>query len=79
MRAVQEYSTSSSEQSPLLAEERPQSDLDAEEPVDFVEPVEPVLSVGQGEGRRLFGALPSRDDHVAFVRSLSEDPDLATT
>ena len=32
-----------------------------------------------GHGRRLLGDLVSREEHAAFVRSLDDDPDLATT
>jgi len=38
-----------------------------------------VLTVPKGEGRHLLGDLLSRDEHAAFVQSLNDDPDLATT
>lgn len=38
-----------------------------------------VLTLPRGEGRRLLNDLVSRDDHAAFVRSLDDDPELATT
>ena len=38
-----------------------------------------VLTVPQGEGRRLLSDLLSREAHAAFVASLGSDPDLATT
>ena len=37
-----------------------------------------ILTVPKDTGRRLLGDLLSRDDHEAFVRSLDDDPDLAT-
>lgn len=38
-----------------------------------------VLTVPKGAGRRLLGDLLSRDEHAGFVKSLADDPDLATT
>jgi hypothetical protein len=38
-----------------------------------------VLTVPKGSGRRLLDDLLSRDEHAEFVRSLADDPDLATT
>ena len=38
-----------------------------------------VLTVPKGQGRRLLTELVSREDHAAFVESLVDDPDLATT
>ena len=38
-----------------------------------------VLTLPRGEGSRLLSDLVSRDEHNAFVRSLDNDPDLATT
>ena len=39
-----------------------------------------VLTVPKGAGHRLLDDLvSSSDDHDAFVRSLTDDPDLATT
>ena len=32
-----------------------------------------------GAGRRFLGDLLSREEHAAFVASLGDDPDLATT
>jgi len=37
-----------------------------------------ILTVPKGEGRRLLGDLLSREDHASFVKSLADDPDLAT-
>ena len=38
-----------------------------------------VLTVPRGEGRRLLSDVLSREEHAAFVQSLADDPDLATT
>ena len=38
-----------------------------------------VLTVPRGHGRRLLDDLLSADEHAAFVASLRDDPDLATT
>jgi hypothetical protein len=38
-----------------------------------------VLTVPVGDGQKLLGDLLSREDHAAFVSSLADDPDLATT
>jgi hypothetical protein len=38
-----------------------------------------VLTVSKGHGRRLLNDLLSRDEHARFVRSLEDDPELATT
>ncbi|MDE0269164.1 MAG: hypothetical protein OXI96_09090 [Acidimicrobiaceae bacterium] len=48
-------------------------------PVDAIDLGFGVLAVPDGKGRRLLSDLLSRDEHAAFVRSLSDDPDLATT
>lgn len=37
-----------------------------------------VLTVPKGDGRRLLGDLVTREQHAAFVRTLADDPDLAT-
>lgn len=36
-------------------------------------------TVLRGDRRQLFDDLLSREEHAAFVRSLADDPDLATT
>ena len=38
-----------------------------------------VLTVPAGQARLLLGDLLSGEDHAAFVASLADDPDLATT
>ena len=70
---------SSSGQMSLPAAARHRWDLDGGGPVDGVDLGFAVVTLPQGEGRRLLGVLLSRDDHAAFVRSLDDDPELATT
>ena len=79
MSGVQEYVVSSSAQMSLPAAARHRWNVDAGGPVDVLDLGFGVLTVPKGEGRRLLGDLLSRDEHAAFVRSLSKDPDLATT
>jgi hypothetical protein len=79
MGGVQEYLVSSSGQMSLPAAARHRWKLDGGGPVDVLDLGFGVLTVPRGEGRRLLGDLVSRDEHAAFVASLAEDPDLATT
>ncbi len=79
MSGVQEYIVSSSGQMSLPAGARHRWHLDSGGPVDVVDLGFGVLTMPRGEARRLLGDLVSRDEHAAFVRSLAEDPDLATT
>jgi len=79
MSSVQEYVVSSSGQMSLPAAARHRWNLDAGGPVDVLDLGFGVLTVPKGEGRRLLGDLVSRDEHAAFVDSLADDPDLATT
>jgi hypothetical protein len=53
--------------------------LDRGGPVDVLDLGFGVLTVPKGDGRRLLSDLLSREDHAAFVSSLVDDPDLATT
>ena len=76
---VRQYLVSSSGQMSLPAAVRHRWDLDEGGPVDVVDLGFAVLTLPRGEGRRLLGDLVSRDEHAAFVRSLDDDPDLATT
>jgi hypothetical protein len=48
-------------------------------PVDVVDLGFAVLTVPHGHARKLLSDLVSRDEHAEFVRSLTDDPDLATT
>ena len=79
MSGVQEYLVSSSGQMSLPASARHRWNLDQGGPVDVVDLGYAVLTVPKGEGRRLLNDLLSRDEHAEFVRSLTDDPDLATT
>ena len=74
---VREYLVSSSGQMSLPAAARHRWDLDDGGPVDVVDLGFGVLTLPQGEGRRLLNDLV-RDEHAAFVRSLN-DPELATS
>lgn len=69
---------SSSGQMSLPAAARHRWHLDRGGPVDVLDLGFAVLTVPKGEGRRLLGDLLSREEHAAFVRSLADDPDLAT-
>ena len=79
MSEVRQYLVASSGQMSLPAAARHRWDLDGGGPVDVVDLGFAVLTLPQGEGRRLLGDLLSRDEHAAFVRSLDGDPELATT
>lgn len=74
-----EFRVSSSGQMSLPADARRRWGLDDGGPVDVLDLGFGVLTVPRGEGARLLDDLLSRDDHAAFVRSLADDPDLATT
>jgi hypothetical protein len=77
--SVHEYLVSASGQMSLPAGARHRWSLDKGGPVDVIDLVFGVLTVPKGAGRRLLSDLVSRDEHAAFVRSLSDDADLATT
>lgn len=79
MSGVQEYVVSSSGQMSLPAGARHRWNLDGGGPVDVIDLGFGVLTLPKGTGRRLLDDLLSRDDHTAFVKSLADDPDLATT
>jgi bifunctional DNA-binding transcriptional regulator/antitoxin component of YhaV-PrlF toxin-antitoxin module len=76
---VQEYLVSSSGQMSLPAGARHRWNLDDGGPVEVIDLGFGVLTVPKGSGRRLLDELVSREQHAEFVRSLDEDPDLATT
>lgn len=76
---VQEYLVSASGQMSLPAGARRRWKLADGGPVDVIDLGFGVLTVPKGTGRELLNDLVSRDQHAAFVRSLEDDPDLATT
>lgn len=76
---VREYLVSSSGQMSLPATARRRWHLDSGGRVDVIDLGFGVLTVPCGEGRRLLGDLLPRQDHAEFVRSLADDPDLATS
>lgn len=79
MSGIQEYVVSSSGQMSLPAGARHRWQLDHGGPVEVIDLGFGVLTVPKGEARHLLGDLLSRDEHAAFVQSLGDDPDLATT
>lgn len=76
---LQVYTVSSSGQMSLPATARHRWNLDAGGPVDVIDLGFGLLTMPKGQGRRLLGDLLSASDHAAFVRTLAEDPDLAST
>jgi hypothetical protein len=76
---VQEYLVSSSGQMSLPAGARRRWHLERGGPVDVIDLGFGVLTVPKGDGRKLLDDLVSADQHAEFVRSLDDDPDLATT
>jgi bifunctional DNA-binding transcriptional regulator/antitoxin component of YhaV-PrlF toxin-antitoxin module len=79
MASIQQYLISASGQMSLPAAARHRWNLDKGGPVDVIDLGFGVLTVPAGEAQQLLGDLLSREDHAAFVDSLSDDPDLATT
>ncbi|MCY3850056.1 MAG: hypothetical protein OXF75_04535 [Acidimicrobiaceae bacterium] len=79
MSSVQEYLVSSSGQVCLPASVRHRWNLDDGGPVDVLDLGFGVLTLPRGEGRHLLADLLGRDEHAAFARGLTADPDLATT
>jgi hypothetical protein len=77
--SVHEYLVSSSGQMSLPAGARHRWNLDDGGPVDVIDLGFAVLTLPRGNGRRLLDDLLSRQDHAAFVETLADDPDLATT
>lgn len=76
---VQEYQVSSSGQMSLPAAARHRWRLGGGGPVEVLDLGFGVLTVPKGEGRRLLADVLNREEHAAFVESLADDPDLATT
>ena len=79
MSDLQEFRVSSSGQMSLPAPARRRWGLGNGGPVDVLDLGFGVLTVPRGEGARLLDDLLSRDEHAAYVGSLADDPDLATT
>jgi bifunctional DNA-binding transcriptional regulator/antitoxin component of YhaV-PrlF toxin-antitoxin module len=78
MASIQRYLVSASGQMSLPATVRHRWALDQGGSVDVVDLGFGVLTVPAGEARRLIGDLLGPQEHAAFVRSLANDPDLAT-
>jgi hypothetical protein len=79
MEAFQRYLVSASGQMSVPAAVRHRWHLDNGGPVDVIDLGFGVLTVPAGQAQRLLGDLLSREDHAAFVKSLVDDPDLATS
>ena len=79
MSAIQQYLVSASGQMSVPAAVRHRWRLDNGGPVDVIDLGFGVLTVPAGNAQFLLGDLLSREDHAAFVASLADDPDLATT
>ena len=79
MRGVRRCVISSSGRLPLPADVQRRWNLHDGGPVDVIDLGFGVLTVPDGKGRRWLGGLLSGEEHAAFVRSLSDDSDLATT
>jgi bifunctional DNA-binding transcriptional regulator/antitoxin component of YhaV-PrlF toxin-antitoxin module len=77
--SVQHYLVSASGQMSLPSSARRRWHLTKGGPVDVIDLGFGVLTVPRGQGRRLLDDLLARDQHADFVRSLDDDPDLATT
>ncbi len=77
--SVQRYVVSSSGQLSLPAAVRHRWHLEEGGPVDVIDLGFGVLTVPKGKGKRLLSDLLPREAHAAFVASMSDDPDLATT
>jgi bifunctional DNA-binding transcriptional regulator/antitoxin component of YhaV-PrlF toxin-antitoxin module len=76
---IHEFLVSTSGQMSLPASVRHRWKLDDGGPVDVIDLGFGVLTVPRGQARRLLDDLLNRDEHLDFVRSLDDDPDLATT
>ena len=79
MVSVQQYLVSTSGQMSLPAAARHRWDLDAGGAVDVIDLGFGVLTVPAGQGRRVLGDVLTAEEHAAYVHSLGDDPDLATT
>ncbi|HWL45330.1 MAG TPA: AbrB/MazE/SpoVT family DNA-binding domain-containing protein [Ilumatobacter sp.] len=77
--AIQEYLVSTSGQMSLPAAARRRWQLERGGPVDVIDLGFGVLTVPHGHGQGMLDELLPRDRHAAFVDSLGDDPDLATS
>ena len=75
---IQQYVVSASGQMSLPAPVRHRWGLNEGGTVDVVDLGFGVFTVPAGEASRLLGDLLGAEDHAAFVRTLADDPDLAT-
>ncbi len=78
MSAPTQFLVSASGQMSLPAAARHRWGLDDGGPVDVIDLGFGVLAVPAGTAAALLDDLVSRDEHAAFVDSLSDDADLAT-
>lgn len=76
---IVEYLVSSSGQMSLPADVRRRWGLQRGGPVDVIDLDFAVMVLPRGQGRRLLRDLLSAEEHAAFVASLADDDDLATT
>lgn len=74
-----EFQVSTSGQMSLPAAVRRRWGLERGGPVEVLDLGFGVLTVPKGTSAELFEDLIAHDTHAAFVRSLADDPDLATT
>jgi len=79
VETIQQFLVSASGQMSVPAAVRHRWHLDNGGPVDVIDLGFGVLTVPAGEARHLLDDLLSREDHAAFVASLADDPDLATS
>jgi hypothetical protein len=79
MEGIQQYLVSASGQMSVPAAALHRWHLDQGGPVDMIDLGFGVLTVPAGQGKWLWGDVLSHEDHATFVKSLEDDPELATT
>ena len=79
VEGIVEYLVSSSGQMSLPADVRRRWRLEKGGPVDVIDLDFAVMVLPRGQGRRLLRDLLSAEEQAAFVASLKDDEDLATT
>jgi bifunctional DNA-binding transcriptional regulator/antitoxin component of YhaV-PrlF toxin-antitoxin module len=77
--AIQKFLVSTAGQMSMPAAVRHRWHLDDGGAVDVIDLGFGVLTVPAGQARHLLSDLLSQAEHAEFVKSLSDDPDLATT